>query len=120
MTAEAQAPSRAELIAKAERWIDRHPETEWIIRSLIAALTDPPSGWKDIESAPRDGTPILAWCVHPHARHATDDKDWCAPVVTQWITHNGGGWTWNGIAGRFTHWRELPAPPALNPEGEKT
>lgn len=72
-------------------------------------------GWRPIESAPKDGTPILAWCVHHYARYATDGKDWAAPVVTQWINHNGGGWTWNGMAGAFTHWRPLPAPPA--PEG---
>lgn len=70
-----------------------------------------PEGWRDIETAPKDGTPILAWCVHPHARWATDDKDWCAVVVTQWINHNGGGWTWYGMTGAFTHWMPLPPPP---------
>lgn len=68
--------------------------------------------WLPIESAPRDGTPILAWCIHPHARYATDDKDWAAAVVTQWTTFNGGGWTWHGALGTFTHWRHLPNPPA--------
>lgn len=73
------------------------------------ASVDP---WQPIESAPMDGTPILAWCVHPHARWATDNKDWSAAVVTQWIDHNGGGWTWNGMAGTFTHWMPLPTPPS--------
>lgn len=76
-------------------------------------------GWRDIESAPKDGTPILAWCVHPHARHATDDKDWSAAVITQWINHNGGGWTWNGLGGSFTHWQPLPSPPPPLPGGEE-
>lgn len=85
--------------------------------AALALLDQPPARaegeWRPIESAPKDGTPILAWCVHPHARWATDDKEWCAPVVTQWINHNGGGWTWNGMAGTFTHWRPLPAAPPL-------
>lgn len=71
--------------------------------------------WLPIETAPKDGTPILAWCVHPNARFVGDSQAWAAPVVAQWITHNGGGWTWNGISGSFTHWRPLPSPP----EGEK-
>lgn len=78
----------------------------------ITAVTSGQSeGWQSMESAPKDGTPILAWCVHPHARYAGDEKEWCAPVVTQWTTFNGGGWTWHGMVGRFTHWRPLPAPP---------
>lgn len=80
---------------------------------LRAAVDAMQPGWRDMESAPKDGTPILAWCVHPHARYAGDDKEWAAPVVTQWITHNGGGWTWNGMAGSFTHWQPLPAAPGV-------
>lgn len=84
--------------------------TTFMAKRVIAAMQP---GWRDMKSAPKDGTPILAWCVHPHARYAGDDKEWAAPVVTQWITHNGGGWTWNGIAGSFTHWQPLPAPPGV-------
>ena len=69
------------------------------------------SGWQDISTAPKDGTPVLAWCVHPHARWAGDDRDWAAAVVTSWTTHNGGGWTWHGMIGTFTHWMPLPAAP---------
>lgn len=84
---------------------------------MLAALAAPASplpeggGWQDISTAPKDGTPILAWCVHPHARWAGDDRDWAAPVVTSWTTHNGGGWTWHGMIGTFTHWMPLPAAP---------
>jgi hypothetical protein len=84
-------------------------------------MTTPPStgagGWRPIETAPRDGTPILAFCVHPNARYAGEDfAEWTEIVVTRWIDHNGGGWTWHGICGQHTHWMPLPAPPALNPQ----
>jgi hypothetical protein len=69
--------------------------------------------WRPIESAPKDGTPILAFCVHPNARYAGEDAaEWAEIVVTRWIDFNGGGWTWNGICGVHTHWMPLPAPPA--------
>ena len=68
-------------------------------------------GWRPIEEAPKDGTPVLLWCVHPHARWATDAREWSSAVVGQWIDHNGGGWTWHGMAGRMTHFMPLPAPP---------
>jgi hypothetical protein len=80
--------------------------------------------WRPIETAPKDGTPILAWCVHPHARYVGDPKEWSCTVVTHWINHNGGGWTWNGMAGRFTHWRPVGDGPdaratLAQPAGEK-
>ncbi len=88
-----------------------HPSAILALISLARRAVSADGEWRPIESAPRDGTPLLAWCVHPHARHAEDPKEWAAAVVTQWINHNGGGWTWNGMAGSFTHWQPLPAPP---------
>ncbi len=74
------------------------------------------SGWMPIEQAPRDGTSILAWVVHPNAKYAEQgDDQWQGPVIARWIDHNGGGWTWHGHMGTFTHFRPLPAPPALDP-----
>jgi hypothetical protein len=82
-------------------------------------------GWQDISTAPKDGTEILAWCVHPNAEYAgtiAEKSEWQCPVVTRWIDHNGGGWTWHGMLGRFTHWQPLPTPPAkgvvFNPAGD--
>lgn len=69
--------------------------------------------WQPIETAPKDGSMILAWCVHPHAEVVPDAEEYRCAVVTRWIDHNGGGWTWYGMSGRFTHWRPLPAPPAI-------
>lgn len=75
--------------------------------------------WRsDIENAPRDGSPILAWCVHPNNRYApASDRDlWQGPVIARWTEHNGGGWTRHGHMGTFTHWMPAPEPPAeFNP-----
>lgn len=70
--------------------------------------------WEPIETAPKDGTPIIAYCVHTNAKYATNSiqEGWEYPVIAKWIDHNGGGWTWHGMAGTFTHWRPLPAPPS--------
>jgi hypothetical protein len=91
--------------------------------SRPAPVSIDPSGWRSIDSAPRDGTDILAWCVHPNAQYAgitADKSDWQAPVVTRWIDHNGGGWTWHGLCGQFTHWQPLPAPPGAPPLSRDT
>lgn len=73
----------------------------------------PEQQWHPIETAPKDGTRIVAWCVHPTAEYAKDavNEGWSAPVVARWIDHNGGGWTWHGHLGEFTHWMPLPPPP---------
>lgn len=55
--------------------------------------------WKDIETAPRDGTPILA-----------ADKGTYA-YVAEWISANR---VWIGADGMYwepTHWMPLPEPP---------
>lgn len=72
-----------------------------------------PTGWQPIDTAPKDGTRVLLWCVHAHAAYATDPvaEGWEAAVVGEWIDHNGGGWTWHGVCGRMTHWQPLPGRP---------
>lgn len=98
--------------------------SEAVYRAMWAAAPQPPeSGWRtDMENAPRDGTPILAWTVHQNAAFAKDaiGDGWACASVIRWIDHNGGGWTWNGLAGAHTHWRPLPDPPAAPqlPEGK--
>lgn len=71
--------------------------------------------WKPIESAPKDRR-ILVWCVHANAKYAKDPiaEGWEAAVIAEWTGHNGGGWTWHGMAGKHTHWMPLPDPPTLN------
>lgn len=71
------------------------------------------SEWNfDMDAAPRDGTPVQLWMVHPNAQYSSDPigEGWEAVVDAHWIDHNGGGWTWYGLCGRPTRWR-LPPPP---------
>ena len=71
-------------------------------------------GWRDIETAPRDGTRILIWFVHANAKYSSDPiaEGWEAAHEAYWIDHNGGGWTWHGLCGVATYWMPLPAPPS--------
>lgn len=93
-----------------DAWLDtdeNHPD-DWIAKfirdAMIAASpSNTTDTWLPIESAPRDGTPILGWFENPF---------WpSAPGVLYWIDHNGGGWT-HYANGKPTHWQPLPPPPA--------
>lgn len=69
----------------------------------IRALPD--AGWRDIESAPKDGTQILAWCV---CRETGDA--WIAADVAWWKPADHWIGVADGIVGP-THWIPLPPPP---------
>lgn len=62
-------------------------------------------GWRDIASAPKDGTQVLLW--QPH---------WEAMQTAVWCNdgHNGPGWLTmdGGEVIKPSHWQPLPAPPA--------
>ena len=64
-------------------------------------------GWRDIASAPKDGTWILAWLGG--VANVADTIQWAF-----------GGW-WNGDSGFVSssatpaHWRPLPPPPTKEP-----
>lgn len=60
--------------------------------------------WRPIEEAPKDGSSVLL---------VINNKEVVDVVqgIGHWTTHNGGGWTWYGIAGTPTHFRPLPTPP---------
>ncbi len=77
--------------------------------------TDTGDDWEGIETAPKDGTRFLLWCVHPNARF--DPVNYAGPVIGRWIKHNGGGFTWEGHSGDVTHWQPLPQPPVGKVEG---
>lgn len=69
-----------------------------------AALSHPSTGqWMPIESAPKDGTPILV------RRDSTVAAVYWWPCVWMGTTHNG--------MKAPTHWMPLPPPP---PQGDKT
>lgn len=82
------------------------------LRALLST-----GGWATMDSAPKDGTDVLLWCVHANAKMARDKSLWVGPVVGRWIEHNGGGFSWDGHMGELTHWMPLPQPPAAGQEG---
>lgn len=83
--------------------------------TVLQALRSQPSveGWRPIETAPKDGTLIMTWCVHANAEFCDDAvaEGYAGPVIAKWIDHHGGGFTWHGLAGTHTHWQPLPAAP---------
>lgn len=88
-----------------------------ISRALTAYLSHTrtaspaPTGWMPIESAPRDGTPILVsglWCGIGPERHY---------AVVVWDYETSGGPEWRSCGdlreafGYLTHWMPLPSAP---------
>ena len=69
--------------------------------------------WLPIETAPRDGTPILAWPIKgsdgfiPYVVVAFDLEN-CGKVFETWVEAAGEEWA----TYYPTHWRQLPAPPS--------
>ena len=64
--------------------------------------------WYPIETAPKDGTRIMAW-------RELNQK---YPRIMAWDTvQNNGGWRSNGLYFNPTHWMPLPPPPI---DGEQT
>lgn len=70
-------------------------------------------GWQSMDTAPKDGTRILIWFVHPNARFSKDPvaEGWAAAHEAYWIDHNCGGWTWHGLCGAPMLWQPLPTAP---------
>lgn len=64
------------------------------------------SEWQPIETAPKGGTTIIAWCVCP----LTGDG-WIAADVEYWEPREH----WLGVSDGIvspTHWMPLPPPPS--------
>lgn len=81
-------------------------------------------GWRTIESAPRDGTPVLVWSVPVASYYNADEPPHVA--IAYWLERRPNeirmgfhsGWVWHGMAGcTFTHWQPLPTPPANQETG---
>lgn len=66
-------------------------------------------GWRDLDSAPKDGTEVELRVVHVNAAYDDFEKaeadGWIAACPGKWIDHNGGGWTWKYLCGRICQWR---------------
>lgn len=86
-----------------------------IYRAMIAATqqaVSPPEGvgWRPIETAPKDGTAILA----AHADYDDGIMDCVLWSSGRWETMEGYGY----MDGRFSHWMPLPpAPDASQDQG---
>lgn len=68
-------------------------------------------GWRDLASAPKDGTEVELRVVHHNAAYESDDmadairEGWIAACPGKWTDHNGGGWTWKYLCGAVCQWR---------------
>lgn len=77
------------------------------IRAQSAETPQTPQTWQPIETAPKDGTPILM---------RLEGFEW--PDVGAWFDagrngHDYGWWQSHTMPVRPTHWQPLPAPPVL-------
>lgn len=143
MTTNQPAPARAEL-AKSLEWLARGEsfnvddarramlDAAKMLRAapLVAPAAERPvgDGWQPIETAPKDGTPILifdptqggpgdaAWMVDGRSAPLLfDDRRFAIGYWRVW--KNGGEWMWgNRNSSRVspTHWMPLPSPPAAS------
>lgn len=95
----------ADMQKDAADWIERL--MRWRDARLSAPAKVGEDGWQPIESAPKDGSEILAY--------AKDDRNYYG--VAEWATkkdfpaNSVAGWFWP-FAIRPTHWRPIPASPA--------
>jgi hypothetical protein len=94
-----------------EYWMGRRAKALAKADAILASLPSPEGEWQPIASAPKDGTRIDIWAHWPEhdRRERTTDAYW-----------NGRCWQ----LGQYnemqfvhrpaaTHWRPLPAPPAM-------
>ena len=83
---------------------------------LLAAARE--DGWQPIETAPKDGTWVLL--AGGDIDYGWDDPSKPASVVGQWTADSECwqfAWYDGGFYGEYetpTHWRPLPAPPAID------
>lgn len=66
-------------------------------------------GWRDLDSAPKDGTELELRVVHVNAAYddaaKAEASGWIASCPGMWTDHNGGGWTWKYLCGSICQWR---------------
>ena len=103
------------------RFSVREGQTAAMWAAMLAASPPLPDtgGWRDIESAPKDGTAVLVWSSEDTSVASHDGGGWLALVDGEWVVENvpntGNQW----IEVYPTHWQPLPSPPLPLPGGEE-
>jgi hypothetical protein len=94
-------------------------------RAMLSASPAPPSGWREIASAPKDGTEILILYPLFNVGNISEIPNKLRPLIVHW---NGRGWDATGwmlhedptgwmLHEDPTHWQPLPPAPS---SGERT
>lgn len=92
---------------------NEHPNSHEAVRAWNARALPPVSEWQPIETAPRDGTPILIAGQVPMAvTYEEGLPDWCPWAVI------GASQVSIGARG-LTHWMPLPSAPIAEAAGLK-
>lgn len=109
-------PATDEQIATLEKLGNSKAFSSLAVRSLIARIRAE-AEWQPIETAPKDGTRIDIWAIN----HSLFNKPGSRIIdaywgrVSDWMGRERDDWV--GAASEHiepTHWRPLPAPPALS------
>lgn len=118
-------PTALEAAARMHDHWTRSPDTigsmnavrnsEEIIRAYLHTAAPSADGWRDIESAPTNGTPILALCLSPLDREPS--------LLAMEVIWFDGEWLFGDntplseLARKPSYWHPLPTAPAAKPEG---
>jgi hypothetical protein len=96
----------------------------WISSALRASGFE--AGWRDIASAPKDGTEVMLWLVPADPedkvrRPKRADSVWSGEVLWGWQKTFAEAPEWLGWVAadtkyKPTHWQPLPAPPTGHPD----
>ena len=92
--------------------------TEYIALSSPASKAE--SGWRPIETAPKDGTRVLVARFAPKPQHRNGYMcvDWWRDRERDDVSYTGFG-GFNNHYWPATHWMPLPTPPSASNDGEE-
>lgn len=113
--------TRKELAERLEAWShDERLGCGMLLQLAAAALLEADAEiarvraeeWCTLIDAPCDGTEIEILVRHQNWQWCKSEEErakWQMACPASWTTHNGGGWTWRGIAGAVLAWRPIRA-----------
>jgi len=104
--------------------VNNVPQTmlaERVLTALSSAGIDC-EGWRDIESAPKDGTDILLYCPPPPGTYISGQLPDSGYTLVEIGAFIDGRWEFRGLYDEEflfppTHWRPLPLPPLASGGG---